>query len=36
MEMMGIKHEELFDGVTVGGVASMIGATDRANASWFI
>ncbi|MGI6374574.1 MAG: FAD-dependent oxidoreductase [Anaerolineae bacterium] len=36
MEMMGIKQEELFDGVTVGGVASMIGATDRANASWFI
>jgi len=36
MDMMGIRHEELFDGVTVGGVASMIGATDKANASWFI
>ncbi|MHB0857428.1 MAG: FAD-dependent oxidoreductase [Anaerolineae bacterium] len=36
MDIMGIKVEELIDGVEVGGVATMIHATDQANASWFI
>jgi len=36
MEMMGIKREELIDGVTIGGVATMLNATDKANATWFI
>ncbi|MHB1294729.1 MAG: FAD-dependent oxidoreductase [Anaerolineae bacterium] len=36
MDIMGIKPEELIDGVEVGGVATMVHATDQANASWFI
>ena len=36
MDMMGIQFEELFDGVTMGGVATMIGETDKGNATWFI
>ncbi len=36
MDMMGIKPEELTDGVEIGGVATYIGATDQANASLFI
>jgi len=36
MDMMGIKEEELIDGVTIGGVATMLSATDKANATWFI
>ncbi|NLG50180.1 MAG: hypothetical protein GX552_08740, partial [Chloroflexi bacterium] len=33
---MGIKQEELIDGVEIGGVATFIGETDKANASLFI
>ncbi len=36
MEIMGIRIEELLDGVEVGGVATFINATDQANASLFI
>jgi peroxiredoxin family protein/TusA-related sulfurtransferase/rhodanese-related sulfurtransferase len=36
MDMMGIKEEELIDGVEVGGVATYIGETDKGNASLFI
>ncbi len=36
MDIMGIKKEELIDGVEVGGVATFIGSTDEANASLFI
>ncbi len=36
MDMMGIKAEELIDGVEIGGVATYIGETDKANASLFI
>jgi NADPH-dependent 2,4-dienoyl-CoA reductase/sulfur reductase-like enzyme/peroxiredoxin family protein/TusA-related sulfurtransferase/rhodanese-related sulfurtransferase len=36
MDMMGIKPEELMDGVEIGGVASFINAMDKANASLFI
>lgn len=36
MEMMGIKPEELIDGVEIGGVATYINETDRANATLFI
>jgi peroxiredoxin family protein len=36
MDMMGIKPEELIDGVEVGGVATMINETDRSNAALFI
>jgi NADPH-dependent 2,4-dienoyl-CoA reductase/sulfur reductase-like enzyme/peroxiredoxin family protein/rhodanese-related sulfurtransferase/TusA-related sulfurtransferase len=36
MDMMGIKPEELIDGVEIGGVATMIGETDKGNATWFI
>ncbi|MHB1318583.1 MAG: FAD-dependent oxidoreductase [Anaerolineae bacterium] len=36
MDMMGIKEEELIDGVEIGGVATMIGETDKGNGSWFI
>jgi peroxiredoxin family protein len=34
--MMGIKPEELIDGVEIGGVATYISETDKANASLFI
>jgi NADPH-dependent 2,4-dienoyl-CoA reductase/sulfur reductase-like enzyme/peroxiredoxin family protein/rhodanese-related sulfurtransferase/TusA-related sulfurtransferase len=36
MDMMGIKQEELIDGIEIGGVATMIGETDKGNGSWFI
>ncbi len=36
MDMMGIKEEELIDGVEIGGVATMLGETDKSNATWFI
>ncbi len=36
MDMMGIKEEELIDGVDIGGVATMIGETDKGNATWFV
>jgi NADPH-dependent 2,4-dienoyl-CoA reductase/sulfur reductase-like enzyme/peroxiredoxin family protein/TusA-related sulfurtransferase/rhodanese-related sulfurtransferase len=36
MDMMGIKSEELMDGVEIGGVATYINETDKANASLFI
>jgi len=36
MDMMGIKSEELIDGVDVAGVATYIAASDEANASLFI
>jgi peroxiredoxin family protein len=36
MDLMGITHEELIDGVTLGGVASMLGAAEDSNMSLFI
>ena len=36
MDMMGIRPEELIDGVEVGGVATFISETDKANAALFI
>jgi len=36
MDMLGLKREELLDGVQVGGVATMLGAADRSNMSLFI
>ncbi len=36
MDLMGIKAEELIDGVTFGGVASMLGASEDSNMSLFI
>lgn len=36
MDLMGIKKEELIDGVEIGGVATMLGASDRSNMSLFI
>jgi len=36
MDLMGIKSEELIDGVEVGGVATFIAAADDANATLFI
>jgi len=36
MDLMGIKEEELIDGVSLGGVATMLGAGDEANMSLFI
>ena len=36
MDMMGIKPEELVDGVEIGGVATYINETDKANATLFI
>jgi len=36
MDMMGIRPEELIDGVEVGGVATFISETDKANATLFI
>ena len=36
MDMMGIKPEELINGVEIGGVATYISETDKANASLFI
>ena len=36
MDVMGITHEELIDGVEVGGVASMLNDNDRSNMNLFI
>jgi peroxiredoxin family protein len=36
MDMMGIRSQELVDGVELGGVATYISETDKANASLFI
>ncbi|MCF2140239.1 MAG: DsrE/DsrF/DrsH-like family protein [Candidatus Lokiarchaeota archaeon] len=36
MDLMGIKKEELIDGVEIGGVATMLGASDRSNMTLFI
>jgi peroxiredoxin family protein len=36
MDMMGIRHEELIDGVELGGVATYINETDKASATLFI
>ncbi|QZY86611.1 CoA-disulfide reductase [Exiguobacterium acetylicum] len=36
MDIMGIKKEELLDGIDYGGVASYLGATDGANLNLFI
>lgn len=36
MDMIGIKPEELIDGVEIGGVATYIAASDQANANLFI
>lgn len=36
MDLMGIKREELMDGVEIGGVATMLGFSDQSNMSLFI
>ncbi len=36
MDVMGIKPEELIDGVEIGGVASYLGSADEANVNLFI
>jgi NADPH-dependent 2,4-dienoyl-CoA reductase/sulfur reductase-like enzyme/peroxiredoxin family protein/TusA-related sulfurtransferase/rhodanese-related sulfurtransferase len=36
MDLMGIREEELVDGVDIGGVATYIGETDKGNATLFI
>ena len=36
MDVMGLKKEELLDGVEYGGVATMLGEADRSNATLFI
>lgn len=36
MDVMGVKQEELFDNVTIGGVAAYLDRSDRANMNLFI
>ena len=36
MDLLGIKQEELIDGAELGGVATMLGASDESNMSLFI
>jgi peroxiredoxin family protein len=36
MDVMGIKKEELIDGIVIGGVASYIEASESANLNLFI
>ncbi|MDP4183407.1 MAG: DsrE/DsrF/DrsH-like family protein, partial [Bacillota bacterium] len=36
MDIMGIKKEELIDGITIGGVASFLGAAEESDMSLFI
>lgn len=36
MELMGITAEELIDGVELGGVASMLGSTEKSDLTYFI
>jgi peroxiredoxin family protein len=36
MDVMGLKKEELLDGLEFGGVAAMLGEADQSNATLFI
>lgn len=36
MDVMGVRREELLDGVTLGGVASYLDRTEEANLNLFI
>ena len=36
MDIMGIKKEELIEGVELGGVATMLGAAEQSDMSLFI
>jgi len=36
MDLLGIKKEEILDGVKIGGVATMLGASDDSNMNLFI
>jgi len=36
MDVMGIKPEELLDGVEIGGVATMLGAAETSDTNLFI
>jgi len=36
MEVMGIKQEELIDGVEFGGVAAFLGESNEANMTLFV
>jgi peroxiredoxin family protein len=36
MDIMGIKKEELIDGVTIGGVAAFLGSAEDSDMSLFI
>jgi peroxiredoxin family protein len=36
MDVMGIKQEELIDGVSSGGVATMLGSAEHSDATMFI
>ena len=36
MDVMGLKPEELIDGVEIGGVATMLGSSERSDATFFI
>ena len=36
MELMGFTHDELIDGVELGGVATMLGSTEKSDLTYFI
>ena len=36
MEVMGIRHEELIDGVELGGVATFLGDAEKSGMTLFI
>jgi len=36
MDLMGIKKEELLDGIEIAGVATMVASSDESNATLFI
>jgi peroxiredoxin family protein len=36
MDVMGIKREELIDGIEVGGVAAYLGEAEKSNVNLFI
>jgi peroxiredoxin family protein len=36
MNLMGIRHEELIDGIEEGGVATMLGDADQGHINFFI
>ena len=36
MDVMGVKREELLDGVSIGGVATYMNRADEANVNLFI